>query len=69
MGKASQIKTDGKSYGFRPLSETETFHSSLDLNNLLNRKREEKIKSKKLNLFIFFGTSAVVLVFLALLSI
>ena len=69
MGKASQIKTDGKSYGFRPLSESETSHSRLDLNNLLNRNHEEKIKSKKLNLFIFFGTSAVVLVFLALLSI
>ena len=69
MGKAKQIKTDGKSYGFRPLTESETSHSRLDLNNLLNRNHEEKIKSKKLNLFIFFGTSTVVLVFLALLSI
>ena len=69
MGKIRQIKTDYKSYGFRSLSESETSHSRLDLNNLLNRNHEEKIKSKKLNLFIFFGTSAVVLVFLALLSI
>ena len=69
MGKARQIKTDGKSYGFRPLSESEASQTRLDLNNLLNRNHEEKIKSKKLNLFIFFGTSAVVLVFLGLLSI
>ena len=69
MGKISQIKTDDESYGFRPLSESEASQTRLDLNNLLNRNNEEKIKSKKLNLFIFFGTSAVVLVFLGLLSI
>ena len=69
MGKARQIKIDSKSYGFRPLPESETSHSRLDLNNLLNRNHDEKIKSKKLNIFIFFGTSAVVLVFLGLLSI
>ena len=69
MGKISQIKTDDENYGFRPLSESEASHSRLDLNNLLNRIKEEKRKSKKLNLFIFSGTVTVVLVFLALLSI
>ena len=69
MGKTSQIKTDGASYGFRPLSESETSHSRLDLNNLLNRVKEERRKSRKLNLYIFFGTATVVLVFLTLLSI
>ena len=69
MGKISQIKTDDESYGFRPLSESEASQTRLDLNNLLNRNKEEKRKSKKLNLFIFSGTTAVVLVFLALLSV
>ena len=69
MGKASQIKTDRENYGFRPLSESEESHSRLDLNNLLSRIKEEKKKSRKLNLFIFSGATAVVVVFLALLSI
>ena len=69
MGKTSQIKTDGASYGFRPLPESETSHSRLDLNSLLNRAQEEKRKSKKLNLLIFSGSVTVVLVFFGLLSI
>ena len=69
MSKISQIKTDDESYGFRSLSESKITHSRLDLNNLLNRIKEEKRKTKKLNLFIFYGTAAVVLVFLGLLSI
>ena len=69
MGKISQIKTDYESYGFRSLSESETSHSRLDLNSLLNRVQEEKRKSKKLNLLIFSGSVTVVLVFFGLLSI
>ena len=69
MGKISQIKTDDESYGFRSLSESETSHSRLDLNSLLNRAQEEKRKSKKLNLLIFSGSVTVVLVFFGLLSI
>ena len=69
MGKARQIKIDSKSYGFRPLPESETSHSRLDLNSLLNRAQEEKRKSKKLNLLIFSGSVTVVLVFFGLLSI
>ena len=67
MGKVSQAKSDGKAYGFRPLSETPK--KRLDLNNLLMRVKEEERSAKKLNLFIFSGASVVVLVFLMLLSL
>ena len=67
MGKVSQVKSDGEVYGFRPLSETPK--KRLDLNNLLMRAKEEERRSKKLNLFIFSGATAVVLVFLMLLSV
>ena len=53
MDKISQIKTSDEDHGFKPLLESETSHGRLDLNNLLNRNHDEKIKSKKLNLFIF----------------
>ena len=67
MGKVRQVKSDGKAYGFRPLSETPK--KRLDLNNLLMRAKEEERSSKKLNLFIFSGATVVVLVFLMLLSL
>ena len=67
MGKTSQMKFDGERYGFRPSSEIPK--KRLDLNNLLMRAKEEERKSKKLNLFIFSGATAVVLVFLMLLSV
>ena len=67
MGKVSQAKSEGEAYGFRPSSETPK--TRLDLNNLLMRVKEEERKSKKLNIFIFSGATAVVLVFLMLLSV
>ena len=67
MGKASQVKFDGERYGFKPLLERP--RKRLDLNNLLTRVKEEEKRSKKLNLFIFFGATVVVLVFLMLLSL
>ena len=67
MGKVSQVKSDGEAYGFRSLSETPK--KRLDLNNLLMRAKEEERSSKKLNLFIFFGATVVVLVFIMLLSL
>ena len=67
MGKISQAKSDGERYGFKPLLETSK--KRLDLNNLLMRVKEEEKRSKKQNLFIFSGATAVVLVFLMLLSI
>ena len=67
MGKVSHVKSDGEAYGFRPLSETPK--KRLDLNNLLTRVKEEEKRSKKLNLFIFSGATAVVLIFLMLLSL
>ncbi len=67
MGKVSQAKSEGEAYGFR--SSSETPKTRLDLNNLLMRVKEEERKSKKLNIFIFSGATAVVLVFLMLLSV
>ena len=67
MGKVSQVKSNDKRYGFKPLLETPK--KRLDLNNLLMRAKEEEKRSKKQNLFIFSGATAVVLVFLMLLSI
>ena len=67
MRKASQIKSDSDRYDYRPLLDTA--RKRLDLNNLLMRAKEEEKRSKKQNLFIFSGATAVVLVFLMLLSI
>ena len=67
MGKVSQVKSDGKRYGSKP--SLETSKKRLDLNNLLMRVKEEEKRSKKQNLFIFTGATAIVLVFLMLLSI
>ena len=67
MGKASQVKFDGKRYGFKPASETPK--KKLDLNNLLIRAKEEEKRSKKLNLSIVSGATVVVLVFLMLISL
>ena len=66
-GKASQVKSDGENYGFKPLLEKSK--KRLDLNNLLMRVKEEEKRSKKQNLFIFTGASTVVLVFLMIISI
>ena len=67
MGKVSQVKSNGKRYDFKPLLETS--EKRLDLNNLLMRAKEEEKRLKKQNLFIFTGATAIVLVFLMLLSI
>ena len=67
VGKVSQAKSNGERYDFKPLLETSK--KRLDLNNLLMRVKEEEKRSKKQNLFIFFGATAAVLVFLMLLSI
>ena len=67
MRKVSQVKSDDERYGFKPLLETSK--KRLDLNNLLMRVKEEEKRSKKQNLFIFSGATAVVLVFLMLLSL
>ena len=67
MGKVSQVKSNGERYDFKPLLETSK--KRLDLNNLLMRVKEEEKRSKKQNLFIFTGATAIVLLFLMLLSI
>ena len=67
MGKVSQVKSNGKRYGFKPLLETSK--KRLDLNNLLKRIKDEEKKDKTLNLLIFSGAASVVLVFFLLLSL
>jgi len=67
VGKVSPMKSDGEAYGFEPLPETPK--NRLDLNNLLMRVKKEERRSKKLNLIIFSGATAVVLIFLMLLSL
>ena len=67
MGKVNQIKADDEQYGFKPLS-SKAPQDRLDLNNLLNRIKEEKKKSRKTNLFIFSGATVIVVVFVTLLS-
>jgi len=66
VGRASQAKTDER-YGYRPSSQESK--KRLDVNNLLNRIKDEKHQSKKTNLFILSGTAVAVLVFISLLSI
>ena len=66
-GKASQVKSDGENYDFKPMLEKS--NKRLNLNNLLMRAKEEEKRSKKQNLFIFTGASTVVLVFLMIISI
>ena len=67
MGKTNQIKTDDEQYGYRtPLSDQP--ENRLDVNNLLNRIKEERKHSRKTNLFIFSGATIVVVVFVTLLS-
>ena len=66
MGKISQAKIEER-YGYKPLSHKP--QQRLDVNNLLNKIRDEKHQSKKTNLFILSGTAVAVLVFISLLSI
>ena len=66
MRKISQAKTDEK-YGYRPLSQGPK--QRLDVNNLLAKIKIEKNQYRKTNLFIFTGTTFVVLVLVSLLSI
>jgi len=43
--------------------------SRLDLNELLQRKKEENLKTRKKNIYIFSGASAVAAVILIILSL
>ncbi len=68
MGKLSHVDSENEQYGYKPLTESEE-PNRLDLNNLLKRIKEEKKKSRKLNIFIFSGATTVVVVFLTLISL
>ena len=68
MGKLSHVDSEKERYGYRSLIESEA-PDRLDLNNLLKRVKDEKKKSRKLNIFIFSGATTVVVVFLTLLSL
>ena len=64
--KASRVKSDEDQYDFKPLGESK---KRLDLNDLLQRAKDEEKNDKKFNLFIFSGAVSVVIVFFLLLSL
>ena len=49
MGKLSHVDSENEQYGYKPLTESEE-PNRLDLNNLLKRIKDEKTKSRKLNI-------------------
>ena len=53
-GKESQLQTDHDEYGYQDMSKSK-FRSKprLDLNDLLQRVKDQKKQQKKLNLLIF----------------
>ena len=64
--KASRVKSDEDQYGFKPLGKSK---KRLDLNDLLQRAKDEEKNNKKYNLLIFSGAASVVIVFFLLLSL
>ena len=64
--RASRVKSDEDQYDFKPLEESK---KRLDLNDLLQRAKDEEKNNKKFNLLIFSGATSVVIVFFLLLSL
>ena len=64
--RASRVKSDEDKYGFKPLGESK---KRLDLNDLLQRAKDEEKNDKRFNLLIFSGAASVVIVFFLLLSL
>ena len=65
-GKISEAEED--QYGFRPLDRAVS-KKRLDLNDLLQRAKDQKKSDKKLNILIYSGAVSVVAVFVILLSL
>ena len=64
--KASRVKSDEDQYDFKPLEESK---KRLDLNELLQRAKDEEKNDKRYNLLIFSGAVSVIIVFFLLLSL
>ena len=64
--KASRVKSDEDQYGFKPSGKSK---KRLDLNDLLQRAKDEEKNDKRFNLLIFSGAALVVIVFFLLLSL
>ena len=64
--RASRVKSDEDQHDFKPLGESK---KRLDLNDLLQRAKDEEKNDKRFNLLIFSGAASVVIVFFLLLSL
>ena len=64
--RASRVKSDEDQYNIKSLGESK---KRLDLNDLLQRAKDEEKNNKKFNLLIFSGAASVVIVFFLLLSL
>ena len=64
--RASRVKSDEDQYDFKPLGKSK---KRLDLNDLLQRAKDEEKNDKRYNLLIFSGAASVVIVFFLLLSL
>ena len=64
--KVRRVKSDEDQYDFKPLGKSK---KRLDLNNLLQRAKDEEKNGKRFNLLIFSGAATVVIAFFLLLSL
>ena len=64
--RASRVKSDEDQYDFKPLGESK---KRLDLNDLLQRAKDEEKNDKKFNLLIYAGVASIIVVFVLILSI
>ena len=64
--RASRVKSDEDQHGFKPFGKSK---KRLNLNDLLQRAKDEEKNDKRFNLLIFSGAASVVIVFFLLLSL
>ena len=64
--RARRVKSDEDQYGFKSFGKSK---KRLDLNDLLQRAKDEEKNDKRFNLLIFSGAASVVIVFFLLLSL
>jgi len=66
--RANQVEYDEKQYHYGT-SDYSTSKKRLDLNDLLQRVKNQKRDEKKSNLMIYAGVTIVILVFVSIFSI
>ena len=64
--KVRRVKSNEDQYDFKPLGKSK---KRLNLNDLLQRAKDEEKNDKRFNLLIFSGAASVVIVFFLLLSL